>query len=145
MITYREFDSARIDEVYRIYEENGWKSYLGDKDRLSRAFDRSLFVLGAFDGEELAGFVRCIGDSEYILYVQDLIVRPAYQRKGIGRELMRQVLEKYASVRQFVLITDKDDDVSNAFYREIGLSDLCNGYPINAYFRGKEKAGTENG
>ena len=34
-----------------------------------------------------------------------------------------------------VLITDEDDVVSNAFYKDIGLSEKCNGYPIKAYFR----------
>ncbi len=139
MIEYREFDSGRIDEVYRIYEENRWESYLGDREKLSKAFDRSLYILGAFDEEKLVGFARCVGDGSYIVYVQDLIVSPAYQRKGIGRILMDQILKKYASVHQFVLITDRDDEASNAFYQAIGLSDLCNGYPINAYFKGGEK------
>ena len=49
---------------------------------------------------------------------------------------MEEVLKRYEKVRQFVLITDEDDEVSNAFYKAIGLSDTCNGYPVNHYFRG---------
>ena len=135
MIEYREFNSALIDEVHEIYEANKWESYLGNKEKLARAFDRSLYIIGAFDSEKLVGFARCIGDGEYILYVQDLIVHPSYFRRGIGRGLMKMVSARFPSVRQFVLITDEDDPDSNAFYRAIGLVEKCNGYPVNHYFR----------
>ncbi|AOH43163.1 hypothetical protein BEQ56_06530 [Anaerolineaceae bacterium oral taxon 439] len=135
MIEYKEFRSELINEVYSIYEENQWKSYLGDKEKLSRAFEQSLYLLGAFEEGNLVGFVRCIGDSEYILYVQDLIVKPSYYRQGIGKALMARVAEKYSSVRQFVLITDEDDEASNAFYRAIGLVKSGSRFPVNLYFR----------
>lgn len=135
MIEYKEFRSELINEVYSIYEENQWKSYLGDKEKLSRAFEQSLYLLGAFEEGNLVGFVRCIGDSEYILYVQDLIVKPSYYRQGIGKALMARVAEKYSSVRQFVLITDEDDEASNAFYRAIGLVESGSRSPVNLYFR----------
>ena len=64
-----------------------------------------------------------------------MIVRPALQRRGIGRELMRQVSEHFAGVRQFLLITDAEDAVSNAFYRAIGLKTTLGDYPCTAYFR----------
>ena len=134
-VIYKVFGVERIEEAYAIYESNQWESYLKDKSKLARAFENSLYCLGAFDEGKLVGFVRCIGDSAYILYVQDLIVHPLYHRMGIGRELMRQVSDIYPDIRQFVLITDEDDAVSNAFYKSIGLSEKCNGYPINAYFR----------
>ncbi len=135
MIEYKEFRSELINEVYSIYEENQWKSYLGDKEKLSRAFEQSLYLLGAFEEGNLVGFVRCIGDSEYILYVQDLIVKPSYYRQGIGKALMARVAEKYSSVRQFVLITDEDDEASNAFYRAIGLVKSGSRFPVNLYIR----------
>ena len=135
MIEYREFGSRLIEDIYRIYEENGWSAYLSDKDKLIRSFDKSLYILGAFDEEKLVGFIRCVGDDEYIVYIQDLIIRPEYQRKGIGKKLMELTSKRFSSVRQFVLITDKNDEVSNAFYQAIGLTEEFNGYPITHYFR----------
>ena len=95
MIEYKPFGSERIEEIYKIYEENEWSSYLGDKEKLVRAFNNSLYILGAFDKDHLIGFVRCVGDDEYIVYVQDLVVLSAYHRKGIGRKLMETVSERY--------------------------------------------------
>ena len=130
-----EFGSELTDEVYGLYEENGWTSYLKDRDLIARALDNSMYVLGAFDGGKLIGFVRCVGDGETIVYVQDLIVAPSHLRQGVGRELMRRVSEGYAAVRQLVLITDAEDEVSNAFYRAIGMVQTVNGCGINHYFR----------
>lgn len=139
MIEYKEIRSEYMEEAYKIYEENHWESYLHHKDKLTRAFEKSLYIVGAFENDRLVGFARCVGDAEYILYVQDLIVKPEYQRKGIGKELMRLVSEAFPTVRQFVLITDADDKISNEFYQAIGMSRDCNGYPINTYFRTQSK------
>lgn len=139
MITYKEFGSELIEEIYMIYESNGWLSYLNNKPKLIQAFEKSIYVLGAFDNGKLVGFVRCIGDGEYILYIQDLIITPSYHRKGIGRELMKRVSNHYKTIRQFLLITDKDDNISNAFYQSIGLVKECNGFAINHYFRENKK------
>nr|WP_308508968.1 GNAT family N-acetyltransferase [uncultured Stomatobaculum sp.] len=135
MRTYREFGAECLAEVQEIYAACGWTSYLGDEEKLRRALGRSLFLLGAFEDGALVGFVRCVGDGEYILYVQDLIVTPALQRKGIGRELMRRSSERFSHVRQFLLITDAADAVSNAFYSAIGLKTTLGGYPCTAYYR----------
>ncbi len=133
MIEYKEFGSELTENVYRIYEENKWICYLYDKEKLSKAYERSLYILGAFDNGRLVGFVRCVGDAEYIIYVQDLIVKPSYQRKGIGKELMRQVFAKFPDAGRFVLITDKEDKSSNAFYKAIGMTTDLNGCQINTY------------
>ena len=135
MLTYREFGAECLAEVQEIYAACGWTSYLGDEEKLRRALGRSLFLLGAFEDGALVGFVRCVGDGEHILYVQDLIVKPDMQRKGIGRELMRRTSERFSHVRQFLLITDAADAVSNAFYPAIGLKTTLGGYPCTAYFR----------
>lgn len=61
----------------------------------------------------LAGFIRCVGDGEHIVYVQDLIVDVEYKRQGIGRTLIDKAVDKFSSVRMFTLITDSADEVSN--------------------------------
>lgn len=134
-IVYRPFRSECIDQVCTVYQENGWTNYLGNRAKLIRAFTQSLYVVGAFCDDELVGFIRAVGDSEYILYIQDLIIRPAYHRQGIGTTLMRQLFTHYPDIRQCLLVTDAHDPVSNAFYASIGMSPDCNGYPVTHYFR----------
>ncbi|MCR5374727.1 MAG: GNAT family N-acetyltransferase [Lachnospiraceae bacterium] len=58
-------------------------AYLNNDDALKRAYENSLYCLGAYSGDELVGFIRCVGDGEHIVLVQDLIVVPEYQRQKI--------------------------------------------------------------
>ena len=134
MMEYRRFGSELIEEAYRIYKANGWKTYLGDIEKLKNAFDHSLFIMGGFEDEKLIGFIRCVGDQEYIIYVQDLIVEPSYQRCGIGRKLMEKLSESFPAVRRIALITDEADEVSNAFYQAIGMAKDISGFPVVSYF-----------
>lgn len=124
MIEYKQVSAALLKDIKTLYEQHGWLAYLQDDAKLKRAFDSSLYMLGAYDGDEIAGFIRCVGDGEHIVLVQDLIVAPDYQRTGIGRALMKQISEKYADVRMFMLVTDAQDENANAFYQAIGMKKL---------------------
>lgn len=134
MITYKEFNAERLDEVKEIYASESWSAYLKDDEKLMRAFENSLYTLGAFDGEKLVGFVRCVGDGEHILIVQDLIVHPEYQRKRIGTTLFKTVWDRYADVRMFQVNTDMEDERDNHFYQSFGMKKLEEGHMVS-YFR----------
>ena len=56
-----------------------------------------------------------ISDGHTICYLQDVLVRPPFQGRGIGRRLVERVLEPFAQVRQKVLLTD-DEPGQAAFY-----------------------------
>lgn len=124
MIIYKEFDSSLIESIKDIYRKESWSSYLKDDEKLIRAFDKSLYSLGAFDNNKLIGFIRCVGDGEHVLLVQDLIVAPEYQKRGIGTYLFKEILQKYSEVRMFIVITDKEDIVDNKFYQSFNLKKL---------------------
>lgn len=134
MLTYKEFSVEFMEQVLKIYEKAGWKAYLEDGDKLERAYRNSLYILGAFEDTKLVGFIRCVGDGEHIIYVEDLIVDLEFKRRGIGRTLLQKAMEKYASVRMFTLITDAGDAVSNAFYKSVGMS-VCMDGGLKGYYR----------
>lgn len=120
-MNYEIFGPERLEAVRAIYEEAGWYAYLGNDEALHRAFEQSLYVLGAFEGDELIGFVRCVGDGEHVVIVQDLIVRKARRRQGIGRMLLQYAMERYGHVRMLALFTDMEDEAANRFYQKMGL------------------------
>lgn len=134
MIDYRELQAEDLAAIKDLYAEQGWTAYLNDDDRLLRAWNGSLFARGAFDGDTLAGFVRCLGDGAHTVLIQDLLVADAYRRRGIGRTLLETVLNEYADVRQVFVVTDADDEQSLAFYHRMGLTPLSSGGMI-ALFR----------
>ena len=111
-------------QIKALYEESGWSAYLADDDKLSRAIKNSLLTLGYIDGDELLGFVRCVGDAEHVVLVQDLIVKKNYRRNGLAKKLMNEVFEKYKDVRWIQVNTDGENEVANAFYKAIGMKEI---------------------
>ena len=126
MIEYRQITSAPLEAVKNLYRQHGWMAYLNDDAKLIRALDQSLYTIGAYDGEALVAFVRCVGDGEHVVLIQDLIVAQSHLRQGIGKTLMNHVYERFADVRMIMLLTDALDERANAFYESIGMTKLEN-------------------
>jgi len=132
-ITLREYSQYRKDEVLPLYEAVGWTNYTSRPDTLERAFQGSLKILGAYNGQLLVGLLRAVGDGSSILYVQDLLVHPDFQRLGIGSALLRSVLEEYREVYQKVLLTDATEK-NVSFYRAAGLLPITD-YGCTGFFQ----------
>ena len=108
------------DDLLELYGDAGWTAYTDHPDRLERGLARSLAVYTAWEGDTLAGLLRAVGDGETILYLQDLLVRKAFQRRGIGGALLRRMVEDFPQVRQKVLLTDAADRRALDLYRACG-------------------------
>lgn len=118
----RKFDfNEYLEDIKKIYKSANWSAYLEDDEKLKRAFKNSIYLLGAFEQNKLIGFIRCLGDGEHIVIVQDLIVDSDYYRQGIGTNLFKAVSEKYKDVRSFCLFTDIHDIRDNEFYKSLGM------------------------
>ena len=118
-----EYRTYREEDILPLYASVGWTAYTDAPDALRRGFAGSLLTLAAYEGKTLAGLVRAVGDGATVVLVQDLLVFPQYQRRGIGTALMRAVMERFADVRQLQLMTD-DTEKTLAFYRSLGLREL---------------------
>lgn len=129
-------DEVETEELVDLYDAVGWSTYTADPEALARAVANSSFVVTSRDGGALVGLARGLSDDVAVCYLQDVLVRPSHQRRGIGRALLEASLEHHAHVRQKVLLTD-DDPAQHALYRSVGFrrtSDL-EATPMNAYVR----------
>jgi len=122
-IKLKEYTKYKPKEIINLYKAVEWSNYYNKPDMLKEAYQQSLFILGAYLDEELVGIIRTVGDGASIVFVQDLLVRPAYQRQGIGGELLDFVLDKYDVVHQKVLLTDNTVK-TKAFYTHMGFAPI---------------------
>lgn len=92
-ITFRVGDAAlTAAELNTLYEAVHWNLNDIRTDEQTEAVIRtSLAYVTARSGGTLVGFGRLLGDA-YIVQVVDVITTPAFQRRGIGKEIMRQLL-----------------------------------------------------
>lgn len=122
-LDYSENGPIAKGDLIGLYTSVGWSNYTRNPDLLHRAVENSLWKLSVWDGRELVGLARAVGDDASIAYIQDILVRPDRQRNGIGTRLAAAALERFAHVPQIVLITD-DEPKTASFYRSVGMSDL---------------------
>lgn len=86
-------------------------------DKILRAFKKSSIVRFAKAEGGLIGACRAITDGEYHALVYDVAVRPEYQGRGIGKELMSRLL---AEVRVWRVMLVADQQVQG-FYEKFGF------------------------
>ena len=63
-------------------------------------------VWTACEDDLLIGLARVVGDGYTIIYIQDILVLEAYQRRGLGSQFLEMILSEYQDVRQIILLTD---------------------------------------
>lgn len=73
-----------------------WESVWGDGPSLEQtklAMENTLFRVSVFDGDKIIAMSRMIGDKGLCYYIKDVIVKPEYQDKGIGRMMIDELLK----------------------------------------------------
>lgn len=72
-----------------------WESVWGPPPSLDQtrlAMSNTLFRVSVFDGDKIIAMARMIGDMGLDYYIKDVVVRPEYQGRGIGRMLIDELL-----------------------------------------------------
>lgn len=69
----------------------GWK--LLTEKQAEMAIKGSLLTVVAYDKYKPVGMGRIVGDGAVICYIQDLIVIPEYQEKGVGNLIMESLID----------------------------------------------------
>ena len=116
----REYTIYNEKEILALYASVGWTAYTDHPETLKRGFEKSLLTLAAYEGDALLGLIRLVGDGETVIFIQDLLVCPEHQRRGVGTALVKAVLNRFSHVRQIELATD-DTEKTKAFYRRCGF------------------------
>lgn len=116
----REYTIYNEKEILALYASVGWTAYTDHPETLKRGFEKSLLTLAAYEGDALLGLIRLVGDGETVIFIQDLLVCPEHQRRGVGTALVKAVLNRFSHVRQIELATD-DTEKTKAFYRSCGF------------------------
>lgn len=125
-----------LDDLLSLYDSVGWAAYTRDPTGLQTALRNATYVVTAWREGQLIGLARALSDDISIVYIQDILVRPEFQRGGVGRALLTHLLERFAHVRSAVLLTD-DDEKQLRFYASLGFKntrDLVK-VPLNAFVR----------
>jgi len=110
--------------VQELCASVGWSRR--EPELIVRALQNSLAVVSIwvkgqdFKPDELIGFARATGDKVFNATVWDMVVRPDYQRAGIGRLVMCELLKELDEY-QIPLVTLYADPGTDGFYKRFGF------------------------
>ena len=89
-IRYEE-DSPTPDEYNRLRRDAGWPEM--DASVAASSLPHSCFAICAYEGSDLVGMGRVVGDFGLCFYIQDVVVLKTHQGRGIGDAIMRRLME----------------------------------------------------
>lgn len=121
-VILKEYTGYNEEEILGLYASLGWTNYTDKPEMLKNAYLNSLKIYGAYVDDKLVGIIRVVGDGYSVIFIQDLLVHPEFQRKGVGTLLLKKVLCEYDSVYQKHLITE-DTEKTILFYKSLGFVD----------------------
>lgn len=122
-IALKEYTIYNEEEILALYKAVEWSNYYKKPKMLEEAYQDSLYILGAYLEERLVGIIRVVGDGASIIFIQDLLVHPDYQRQKIGTQLLEYVFERYKNIYQKVLLTENTEK-TKIFYSKLGMTPI---------------------
>jgi GNAT superfamily N-acetyltransferase len=116
-IELRENSILPPEQVIYLYSQCGWSS-ANKPEKLLFALSNSETVISAWNKDILVGLGNAISDGALVVYYPHLLVLPAYQRCGIGREIIHRLKQKYSDFHQQILLSV---DNATSFYEKVGF------------------------
>ncbi|MEL0640523.1 GNAT family N-acetyltransferase [Pseudoalteromonas aliena] len=84
-----ELKAPVLNEFANLRTQVKWRN--PDDKRLKASIENSLFWVTVYDTDKLIGTGRIVGDGAMYFYIQDVIIAPSYQSKGIGHLVMTHI------------------------------------------------------
>jgi GNAT superfamily N-acetyltransferase len=115
-------DRARVDraEVHRFLSEESYWATGRARDTQDRLIAEAARVVGLYDGDRQIGFGRAATDGVSFVYLADVYVLPQYRGRGLGEELVREMVEGGPLAHLKWLLHTSD---MHPLYRKVGFAD----------------------
>lgn len=113
-------ENMALQEIVRLLRMTYW----ADKrsvETIERSVRHSACYGVRLEDGQLVGFARVISDYATTYYLCDVIIDPAYQRRGLGTALVSHIERhpEYAGLRGVLITRD-----AHALYRKFGFETL---------------------
>jgi GNAT superfamily N-acetyltransferase len=109
-----------VDAVHDFLANHSYWASGRPRETVERLVREAERVVGLYDGERQVGFARAFTDGTATVYLADVYVLPDYRGRGLGVELVREVVEHgpYADLRWILHTRD-----AHELYRKVGFGE----------------------
>jgi predicted N-acetyltransferase YhbS len=118
-VKYAIEENLKAEEFIQVLKESGLaeRRPVQDMGRIEQMLRNANLIATARYNNKLVGVARSLTDFAYCTYLSDLAVASDYQKKGIGRELIR--LTKTSSGKAKLILLSAPAAVD--YYPKIGM------------------------
>ena len=88
MLEYSNRLSAK--EYCELRAAVGWQAMV--EEQAKSGIEHSDFIIACRDDHEIVGCARIFWDKGYIAYLADVMVKPEYQKQGIGKRMVSECI-----------------------------------------------------
>lgn len=121
MVSYKlgpeEIDWPALIDLYKKVGLLGCLVERSELNKLKSSFENSYKVITAWDGNKLIGAGRMLSDGICYGCIFDVGVLPEYQKKGIGKGLMNNLLSGEEHLSMHLTSTFGNEE----FYKKLGF------------------------
>ena len=118
---YNETVSAKA--LSDLRESVGWNRM---EDEYSNPLMTSYYHIAVYEDDKMVGYIDSVSNGVTDAYIQDLMVHPDYQGKGLGTELMNQMIA-YLKENRIYIISVVFEESLKPFYDRFGFSSMLCG------------------
>ncbi|QGG54040.1 GNAT family N-acetyltransferase [Lysinibacillus pakistanensis] len=80
----------------KLYKDAGWWEERKEQD-IEEMLKREISI-GVWKEGTLIGFARAITDGNFRAYIEDVVIHQAYQKSGIGKNLVSKLLDELSHI-----------------------------------------------
>ena len=95
---YRPITSGDYEPVRQFLSNVGWQHRVADPEEFVKMLKNTNRAVVAVDGARVVGFARALCDEVSNGYISMVAVAPDMRGRGIGRELVRQLIKDDAGI-----------------------------------------------
>ena len=101
-------DRISAGEAERLLKETYWANHRSAETIEKSMRNSACFGIWSDDEQKLIGFARVISDYATTWYLCDVVIDPAYQHQGLGKELVSYIASspEFAGLRGLLLTRD---------------------------------------
>jgi GNAT superfamily N-acetyltransferase len=113
-------DPARVDvdAVHDFLANDSYWARGRPRDLVERLVREAQRVVGLYDGARQVGFARAFTDGAVLVYLADVYVLTEYRGRGLGVELVREMVENGPYTRLRWMLHTRD---AHALYRKFSF------------------------
>ncbi len=122
-MTYEYNEKVPVSALADLRESVGWNRL---ESEYGNPVMTSYFHIAAYENNKMIGYIDCVSNGVTDAYIQDLMVHPAYQGRGIGTELMNKMITHLKDKHIYMISVVYEENLKR-FYAQFGFSNMLCG------------------